>query len=55
MFNVDRDVAGTSGDTPPLILQQNALMVKQRFLPIKEPDADWDGALLRFLPSVAAV
>jgi hypothetical protein len=41
--------------TPPLILQQNALRVKQRPLPMKEPDADWDGTLLSFLRSAAAV
>jgi hypothetical protein len=41
--------------TPPLILQQDALRVRQRPLPMKEPDADWDGTLLSFLPSTAAV
>jgi hypothetical protein len=41
--------------TPPLILQQDALRVRQRPLPMKEPDADWDGTLLSFLRSAAAV
>jgi hypothetical protein len=37
--------------TPPLILLQYELRVRQRLLPMTEPDADWDGTLLSFLPS----